>query len=559
VNFVVAVIADRDWRTAAADNKRGKFLVMGELLTEMNEIQEYLLKLTLEIDEICTEHDIDYVLCGGSSLGIERNGGFLPWDDDLDIIMTEKNYHKFVKVMQENPREGRVLESPETNPEFPLHFGKYMSTEASGLVRALGYGNCHGGIWIDIFYLCPLSRDPEEAKSMIEWFQVYCEFQNRRFPEIPHHVEGLAEKYREALRKSKRLGYEKTLKWIEQKFNFVEEEDCDRYFIHHALTATIKTYSKKHLEHIVRRPFEGHMLPFSATNREFCREAYGDTWMMVPDIVEQDTHDAIYDTKVPYTVYLNDYMQMLDKETVDKDLLEYKKKELFYVHEFYEKNQVPVKLQAMVDQADQNKILDRSDYRKMAEDHRWDLLSELFTEYSELLRKRVYSLYDYYPELDRDKTEVYLETLIRYEGTWSYAERMMKIFHLPESAEKRLQNLIDHCRAVSIARYDLRDNEMVERAVAAFRAEDADHCHEVDMGELDLACKKRDYEGMQRLLSKYRSFYPEETEEMLLAKAILQKHNGEAAAAETIDVLLETGRDGVLLMDLWKGVYELQV
>ena len=524
----------------------------------MNEIQEYLLKLTLEIDEICKEHNIDYILCGGSSLGIERNEGFLPWDDDLDIIMTEKNYHRFVKVMKENPREGRVLESPETNPEFPLHFGKYMSTEVSGLVRALGYGNCHGGIWIDIFYLCPLSKDPEEAKSMTEWFQVYCEFQNRRFPEIPHHVEGLAEKYREALGKSRFWGYEKTLKWIEQKFNYVREEDCDRYFIHHALTATVKTYSKKHMEHIVRRSFEGHMLPFSATNREFCREAYGDTWMMIPDIVEQDTHDAIYDTKVPYTVYLNDYMQMLDKRTVDKDLLAYKKKELFYMHEFYEKNRLAVKLQVMVDESDQEKTLGKFDIKKLAEERRWDTLHELFEEYSELLTERRFSLYDCYPELDNEKTEAFLEMLIRYKGTWNYAEKMMKIFHLPESTEKRLQNLIDHCRVVSIARYDLRDQALTEEGVSAFRAQDSDFCHEVDMGILDLACKQKDYDRMQSLLTKFSSFYPEETEEMLLAKAILQEHNGDDYH-ETIDVLQETCRNGVLLLDLRKGVYELQV
>lgn len=525
----------------------------------MTELQEYLLKLTLEIDEICTENDIEYILCGGASLGIERNGGFLPWDDDLDIIMTEKNYHKFVKVMQEKPREGRILESPETNPEFALHFGKYMSLESCGLVRTLGYGNSSGGIWIDVFYLCPISNDPDEAQSMKEWFQVYCEFQNRRYPEVTHYVKGLSEKYRQALRRSRIFGYEKTLKWLENKFNYVSEEECERYFIHHCLTPVVMTYSKKHMEHIVRRPFEGHMLPFSATNREFCREAYGDTWMMIPDVIAQDTHDAIYDTKVPYKAFLNDYMQMLDKKTVDKEIFEYKKIELFYKHDFYESNRSAVILQAMVEKKALEDKLDAAEIRKCAEECRWAELSEIFSEYSQLLRESIYRTFDYYPELDHELMEIYLEMLIRYEGKYSYAEKMMGFFHLPESAEKRLRTLIGTCRSISIVRYDSRDNEQLEKIAAEYRAQDSGICREIDMAVLDLACRRRNYDEIQKLVTEYRLLYPENTEEILLGTAMLQSHNGDPAVQKTIDTLFETGHNGVLLMDVRKGLYELQI
>lgn|GEM_PF-3316480 len=528
----------------------------------MTEIQEYLLKLTLEIDEICTEYDIDYILCGGASLGAERNGGFLPWDDDLDIIMTEKNYHKFLKVMQEHPREGRVVESPETNPEFPLHFAKYMSVETCALVRTLGYGNSSGGIWIDIFYLSPVSKDPEEAKTMLEWYQAYCEFQNRRYPEVAHYAPGLTKKFRKALRMSRFLGYQGTLKWMEKKFNFVKEEDCDRYFIHHCLTPipTVKTYSKKHLEHAVRMPFEGHMLPFSWTNREFCREAYGDSWMMIPDLVEQDTHDAIYDTSIPYTVFRNDYMQMLDKETVDKDLFEYKKAELYYKHDFYDSNRSVTVLQAMVDEKEMEDTLDVSELQALAEERKWGELNERFADYSQALGNRIYSTYDCFPELDPAEMEIYLEMLIRYRGRWAYADKMMqKYFHLPEHAVTRLKKLIDHCRTVSIARYDARDQEQTREAIAAFRAFDSDYCFEVDMAELDLACKQQDTEEIRKLLDRCLRFYPEGTEEILLGTAILQKQSGDPAVQDTLKTLFETGHNGVLLMDVRKGLYGLSI
>ena len=58
----------------------------------MTEVQKYLLKLVKEIDEICLANDIDYYVFAGSQLGYERNEGFLPWDDDIDLIMTQENY-----------------------------------------------------------------------------------------------------------------------------------------------------------------------------------------------------------------------------------------------------------------------------------------------------------------------------------------------------------------------------------------------------------------------------------------------------------------------------------
>lgn len=69
----------------------------------MTEKQKYLLKLFREVDEICREHNLRYVLAGGSLIGALRHEGFVPWDDDVDLYMpvsVEKNPGKSRKQIK---------------------------------------------------------------------------------------------------------------------------------------------------------------------------------------------------------------------------------------------------------------------------------------------------------------------------------------------------------------------------------------------------------------------------------------------------------------------------
>ena len=70
-------------------------------MTDLRHLQLVILDIIKDIDQICKKHGIEYYLLGGSALGAIRHKGFIPWDDDLDIIMDHRHYEKFMRVCRE--------------------------------------------------------------------------------------------------------------------------------------------------------------------------------------------------------------------------------------------------------------------------------------------------------------------------------------------------------------------------------------------------------------------------------------------------------------------------
>ena len=95
----------------------------------MNEAQERLFNLLIEIDDLCSQHNIDYCLAGGSALGAIRNQCFLPWDDDIDLYITRDNWNKLFDVISKNPEllpENRDLVCIENSKYYRNPIARYI-------------------------------------------------------------------------------------------------------------------------------------------------------------------------------------------------------------------------------------------------------------------------------------------------------------------------------------------------------------------------------------------------------------------------------------------------
>lgn len=112
--------------------------------------QANLLIMLKELDAFCRKHNIEYSLCGGSLLGAVRHKGFIPWDDDIDIMMIRPEYEKFLSIAQKEFIEGYSIINARTNKKFYLPISK-MIDDNTILIESEETKKCPIGVNIDIF------------------------------------------------------------------------------------------------------------------------------------------------------------------------------------------------------------------------------------------------------------------------------------------------------------------------------------------------------------------------------------------------------------------------
>ena len=117
---------------------------------ELNEIKILELDILKDLDRVCRENGILYSLTSGTLIGAVRHKGFIPWDDDIDIMMTRENYDKFIKVYPEKGKDIYKLLCHELDKEYYHQFSKIVDLRTCVKEKKLRYIN-NLGIWIDIF------------------------------------------------------------------------------------------------------------------------------------------------------------------------------------------------------------------------------------------------------------------------------------------------------------------------------------------------------------------------------------------------------------------------
>ena len=138
-------------------------------MTEIRHLQLVILQIIKDIDTVCRNNGITYYLYGGSAIGAVRHQGFIPWDDDLDIIMTHDNYARFLAVAREQLPRGKYFVQ-EGRRDWPLAYSK-VKLIGTHVREAEGFAKdaTQDGIFVDIFKM-----DNTSSRKTAQLWQYVC-------------------------------------------------------------------------------------------------------------------------------------------------------------------------------------------------------------------------------------------------------------------------------------------------------------------------------------------------------------------------------------------------
>ena len=128
--------------------------------------QMKMLRILEFVDRVCRKHGIRYWLSSGTLLGAVRHGGFIPWDDDMDVCMLRPEYDKFVAYCNEHEEElyPFKLMSKYTADDYPFNLQRFCDTRFK-MVKTDGLSDAGMGLFIDIYPLDALGNVKNGAKK----------------------------------------------------------------------------------------------------------------------------------------------------------------------------------------------------------------------------------------------------------------------------------------------------------------------------------------------------------------------------------------------------------
>lgn len=138
----------------------------------LRQCQNEILEILVKFDQICKEHNITWWLCGGTLLGAARHGGFIPWDDDIDVTMMMSDYRKLKRILKRLNDDKYVFQCTETDPDYIYPFGRFRKREGNvGCTKPRSRFYKYKGPFIDVFCIEKSSHFSAKAARLFysEW------------------------------------------------------------------------------------------------------------------------------------------------------------------------------------------------------------------------------------------------------------------------------------------------------------------------------------------------------------------------------------------------------
>ena len=443
-------------------------------------LHESLFDLLIEIDQICQENDIQYFLAGGSALGALRNNCFLPWDDDIDLYITRDNWNKLRDLVEQKPEilpPYRTFVYKENTRYHRNPIVRYVKANTTVIYAAQAFSGMTCGQQLEFFILDPIPAEEAEKQAHLETQRAYLELlspyfvvcKNMNVTEFKDHLARYERYYQEG----RSRGVETVLKELADKVETYDDALCDTYCLRWGIRTLL--HKKEYYQGSRKILLEGREFPVAPQLEKALRVDYGDSWMYIPSGAGQITHNPIVeDLDRPFKDYTDIYLPKIDRESLIEEYTKNKhtNMELYCTRREIEMEEA--KLRSIIAEHDFRKTLEpqKEELKELLEQEDYRALNRMLAKYTSLQMSKNFRRYGVRINLDPEIIYIAIMSWIR-QGLYYRASGLM---NLQKDSEGNLpegllvcQEMIEMCRAFSVAIYDNDDPETVEALLEQYK------------------------------------------------------------------------------------------
>jgi lipopolysaccharide cholinephosphotransferase len=253
--------------------------------------------LLVKLDQICRKHSLQYSIAFGSLLGKIRHDGFIPWDDDIDVVMPRKDYEE-LKLLKSEFEEPYFLQYP-GDDNYLFSFAKLRNSNTTSISKPFRYESFNQGQFLDIFPLDNYCEtNIEENINRIKCLIAECSALMRRGNPHPDEIDIQKMKQFPLLREGKTII--KELEGVLTQFNnhtsaFYTAWCCVMYD-HKRMT-----FDKSIFDDLIETDFYNHKVFIPRKYDEALKITYGD-YMQFPPIDKRGTwhSNSYFEPDIPY-------------------------------------------------------------------------------------------------------------------------------------------------------------------------------------------------------------------------------------------------------------------
>ena len=251
--------------------------VMNKNVINNAQFKKIALEILIDFDNLCRKNNIKYSLAYGTLIGAIRHKGYIPWDDDIDVIMLREEYEKFLKVKEELKNEHTFI-SIETNSLYSASLAKIYNNNTV-LTETMHRDLCDIGVYIDVFVFDYVPESTMRRKCL--YYQaLFCRKSWAFSTYYPKTKLGVERKLRDVAAKWQ-LGRRANI-WLNKKLKKQPKSQlvCAMLFVYNWDWETFNTDEFNNLTEI---EFENHSFLCFEHYDMFLKRWYGDYMKLPPE------------------------------------------------------------------------------------------------------------------------------------------------------------------------------------------------------------------------------------------------------------------------------------